>query len=64
MKKRFDPLTYRHPRNLVQAFGPYAHDSQIAEPVDPMPKEDRAVIIVCAIAALALVAMFAAGWIR
>jgi hypothetical protein len=56
--------TRRYPRTLQEAFGPYAHGSQLHTEYDPMPKPDRIVVIASLIAAIALVVMVAAGWIQ
>lgn len=50
-----DPVAYRHPRSLVEAFGPYT--SQRIEPApEPMHPHDRVVLRACALAAIAMVA--------
>lgn len=54
--------TRRHPRTLNEAFGPYA-GQRIVEPCDPMPKADRIVVATGLVAAVALIAMTALGWI-
>lgn len=55
--------TRRHPRTLVEAFGPYANDGQFIEPQDPMPAADRIVVIAC-MAGFAAVGVFAlVGWL-
>lgn len=48
----------KHPRSLVEAFGPYANQGGISEPYEPMPKADKIVLIASAIA-LAVVAVLA-----
>lgn len=56
--------TRRYPRTLQEAFGPAAHHSQIVEPFEPIPSDDKVVLIACAIAAVVLLAMVVAGWIQ
>ena len=56
--------TRRYPRTLQEAFGPYAHGSQLHTEYDPMPKPDRIVLVACLLAGLALVGMVAAGWLQ
>jgi hypothetical protein len=55
--------TRRYPRTLQQAFGPYAHGSQLQTEYDPMPKPDRIVLVASILAGLALVGMALAGWL-
>ena len=57
-----DPLTYRHPRDLNQAFGPHTSQHIEAQP-EPIHPHDRIVLRFCAVAALALLCMFALGWL-
>lgn len=55
--------TRRHPRTLVEAFGPYANDGPFIEPQDPMPKADRFVVI-ASLVGFVVVGMFAlVGWL-
>jgi hypothetical protein len=59
-----DTVTYRHPRTMQQAFGPYADGSQLETEYNTMPREDKLVLAVCAVAAIVLVAMVLAGWLK
>jgi hypothetical protein len=34
MKRKYDSLTYRHPRTLEEAFGPYERWGEIIDPND------------------------------
>ena len=36
--KRYDPITYRHPRTLEEAFGPYERWGEISLPEDEYPE--------------------------
>lgn len=56
--------TRKYPRTLQEAFGPYAHGSQLHTQYDPMPKEDKIVLVVSAIALVTVVAMMIVGWIK
>jgi hypothetical protein len=55
--------TRKYPRTLQEAFGPYASGSQLHTEYDPMPREDKIVVIACAIAAAVLVVMAVFGWL-
>jgi hypothetical protein len=59
MKKKFhDPLTYRYPRSMEEAFGPYERDN-LYHKEDKLPGEsaqDKIAILVSAIIALTVVA--------
>ena len=55
--------TRKHPRTLQEAFGPYASGSQLHTEYDPMRTEDKIVLVVSAIAAVAVIVMIAIGWI-
>jgi len=58
MKKYRDPLTYRHPRTLIEAFGPY-EGGNLQEPEDrARAKHDSITTFVSFIAAV-LVVIFA-----
>jgi hypothetical protein len=60
-KKIHDPITYRHPRSLNEAFpgtADYANAFEGHVEMHAMPKADRVVLIACAIAA-AVVAVLA-----
>lgn len=48
-----DMLTYRHPRTVQEAFGPYT-DNSFYEPVQPYALHDK-IILVILIAVLVLV---------
>ena len=37
--------TRRYPRTLTEAFGPYAHGSQLQPQQDPMPTADKVVVV-------------------
>ena len=37
--------TRRYPRTLNEAFGPYAHGSQLQPRQDPMPTADKIVVV-------------------
>lgn len=41
--------TRKHPRTLVEAFGPYAHGNQIVEPDRPFDWQDVVVMAGCAL---------------
>lgn len=56
--------TRKYPRTLQEAFGPYAHGSQLHTEYDPMPKPDKIVLAVGALGLIAVVAMVLAGWIK
>ena len=56
--------TRKHPRTLQEAFGPYAHGSQLHTEYDPMPKEDKFTLVVGALGLIAVVAMVLAGWLQ
>lgn len=56
--------TRRYPRTLQEAFGPYANGSQLQTEYEPMDQADKIVLAACAIAAVALVAMTLAGWLK
>lgn len=53
----------RHARTLQEAFGPYAHGSQLFERSEPMPRADKIVVAVGVIALVAVGIMAAAGWL-
>jgi hypothetical protein len=55
--------TRRYARTLQQAFGLYAHGSQLQTEYDPMPKPDRIVLVASILAGLVLVGMVLAGWL-
>jgi hypothetical protein len=64
MKKRHDPLTYRHPRSLDEAFpntADYANPFEGHIEMNPTPHGDRVVMIVCAIAAVAIAVLAVLG---
>ena len=46
--------TRRYPRTLTEAFGPYAHGSQLQPEQDPMPTADK-IVVIGSLAVLALV---------
>jgi hypothetical protein len=55
--KRFDPLTYRYPRSVNEAFpntADYAGPFEGHINIDAGPNPDRVVLIVCVIAAVAV----------
>jgi hypothetical protein len=54
--------TRRHPRTLEEAFGPYER-GHVEEPRERMLVEDRIIITVCLVGAVALVSMMFAGWV-
>ena len=66
MKRIFDPLTYRHPRSLMEAF-PGADDyaSAIEGPhqYDRLPSADRIILKVCAVGFVAVAVMALIGWL-
>lgn len=43
-----DMLTYRHPRTVQEAFGPYT-DSSFYEPVQPYALHDKIILILFAV---------------
>jgi hypothetical protein len=59
MKKKFhDPLTYRHPRSMQEAFGPYERDNLFAKD-DVKPgdsKQDKVTLLISAIIAFMVLA--------
>jgi len=58
-----DPLTFRYPRTLEEAFGPDANSANpIEQPGHGLPHADRPVLITCAIAIVFLVLGTARGW--
>lgn len=59
MNTRHSSYTGRFARTLEQAFGPYT-SHQFDE---PMPKEDKIVVVGCLAAGLAVVIMAVVGWI-
>ena len=64
-----DPVTYRHPRSLLEAFGPDAesaiaiHGPYTSAHGEPVQRADRIVLIFCAAVTAALLAMTALGWV-
>lgn len=54
----------KYPRTLNEAFGPYAHGSQLHTHYDPMPKEDKIAVVVSALGLIVVVVMVLAGWIQ
>lgn len=55
--------TRKYPRTMEEAFGPYQRHG-LVEHYDPMPKADKLVIGISAVAALALVVMALLGVIQ
>ena len=56
--------TYRkYPRTLQEAFGPYAHGSQLHTEQPAINKDDKIVLAACAVAAAALIVMGLFGWL-
>ena len=53
----YDPLTYRYPRTMEQAFGPYA--KLTIEEDEQMDYQDKIVVIFCALASVAVAILFA-----
>ena len=49
--KRYDQITYRHPRTLEEAFGPYERWGEISLPEDEYPKTTLTVAILAYFAA-------------
>lgn len=47
-----DPLTYRYPRTLEEAWGPGARNTLVPT-VDKMDRADKIVVVACTLAALA-----------
>lgn len=43
MIRKYDPITYRHPRTLEEAFGPYERWGEIGLPEDDFPEMTLAV---------------------
>ena len=59
-----DPLTYRYPRTLDQAFGPDATSANPFEGCDPnQAKADKPVMFTCGLAVAFLFFATAMGWI-
>ncbi len=50
----------KHPRTLSEAFGPYT-SNHIEETHDPMPREDKVMLIFCGCAAAVLLVLVAVG---
>ena len=58
-----DPLTYRYPRTLNEAFGPGAEGANTFEGSDPNHAQaDRPVLITCALIVVLLLIGVARGW--
>lgn len=57
-----DPTTYKHPRTLTEAFGPYA-SGPIDDGYDPMPLADKIVLWTCGAGFAALAVFLILGWI-
>lgn len=55
----YDPLTYRFPRTMEQAFGPRAVLTVEDEDATHMDTVDKVVTIVCAIAAFTIMMLLA-----
>lgn len=58
--KRFDPLTYRHPRSINEAFRntpEYASAFEGHVEIQPMPKVDKLVTVVGVIGGVAVVVL-------
>ena len=59
-----DPLVYRHPRSLEEAFGPHTSRHITEQPTQPrMHPHDRAVLWASALAAVSLATMAVVAWI-
>lgn len=57
-----DPITYRHPRSMVEAFGPYEGRGLYSKP-EPMHRNDKIALAACALGLVALLAMLWLGWL-
>lgn len=66
MKRIFDPLTYRHPRSLMEAFpgtAEYANAIEGPHQYDRLPTADRIVLMVCAVVFVLVVLFGLVGWL-
>lgn len=63
MSRTQDPLTYRAPRTLQEAFGPYTSDAIEYEEVEQFDWQDRVVLTGCTAAGFALMVMLLCGWL-
>lgn len=59
------PTTRRYPRTLNEAYGPYATElAPLRERYDPMPAEDKLVVVGSVIGFAAFGLMILMGWIQ
>lgn len=64
MSRAEDPLTYRAPRSMQEAFGPYT-DHQIQNPEKPpLHPNDKVTLIACAVALICSTGLWSLGLLK
>lgn len=62
-KRIHDPLTYRYPRSLEDAFGDDQRSPVFEQDKQRMDPSDKLVITVCGLASVFMIVMMLAGWL-